>query len=465
MYDDIAADVDAMWDVVPEPLVARIGQRNSVTVLKQAEVRLNNVGMRSSRRYLPKDERTYRIVCLGDSMVFGSAAPEPDRFCDQIEQFYRERKVLAEGKRIESYAVSLPSWTTVQEATYLASRITSYDPDVILVLTTSNDITDLSGVTGVGTLTHDFSPEHRDWGSAVYSNYAGALFGSLSPGPLNTDLVPEARKRWTKAMSALGRLTELQHRRGKHILHSVMFFNDTATTEIYTTYFQELKIDAPMIVTDYFRSEGNQLPHDAHPNRSGHAILSAHYLRAMDALDWVPLAPAALPELHEGLTLDFEHAPDAEGLQRLRREFAETVLREALDFARFDRGGTRSLLGGIFPDQRGRKAYQTPPWASVSSGFALRRPRQASTLQVTIRLPAVLELFPLHLELFVDGQLTDAYDFEQPGEAGLHRLDAALPASTAGAEAVEVLLRTDSYFTRIRDPRMRSFQLISASVE
>jgi len=62
MYDDIAADVDAMWDVVPEPLVARIGQRNSVTVFKQAKVRLNNVGMRSSRPYLPKDERTFRIV-------------------------------------------------------------------------------------------------------------------------------------------------------------------------------------------------------------------------------------------------------------------------------------------------------------------------------------------------------------------------------------------------------------------
>jgi hypothetical protein len=71
----------------------------------------------------------------------------------------------------------------------------------------------------------------------------------------------------------------------------------------------------------------------------------------------------------------------------------------------------------------------------------------------------------LHLELFVDGQLTGAYDFEQPSEAGLHRLDAALPATTAGAEAIEVLLRTDSYFTRIRDPRMRSFQLISARVE
>lgn len=465
MYDEIAADVDAVWDVVPEPLVARIGRRGSVTVIKQAEVRFNNAGMRSARPYLPKDARTFRIVCLGDSMVFGSGAPEPDRFCDQIEQFYRDRGVRAEGKRIQAYAVGLPSWTAVQEATYLSSRITAYDPDVILVLTMSNDIADLSGVTGVGTLTNDFSPEHRNRGSGVFSNYAGMPFGSLAPGPLNTDLVPEARDHWRKAMSALGRLTNLQRSRGKRILHSVMQLDNFYFTEVYKAYFQQLGIDAPMIVTDFFRSEGNQLAHDAHPNRSGHTILSSHYIRAMDALGWIPLDASLLPELHDGLTLDFERPADPEELERLRREFADSVLRTSLDFNRFERGDVRSFLGGLMPARRGAKAYDSPPWASVRSGFALRRPSQARALRVTLRLPARVELFPFRLELRLDGHPAGSWEFTEPSEAGLHTLVAELPPLVPGAEALEVLLETDSYFTEIHDPRMKSFELLSARVE
>src|SRR6185436_12440983 len=114
---------------------------------------INNAGMRADHDFAAKPAEVFRIVCLGDSFVFGMGGPSADRFCDQLEAFYREHQVRAAGRSIETYAIGLPSWTLVQETAYLTSRISSYDPDIIIVLSVANDITDNIGVTGVGALT------------------------------------------------------------------------------------------------------------------------------------------------------------------------------------------------------------------------------------------------------------------------------------------------------------------------
>ncbi|MBW2668073.1 MAG: SGNH/GDSL hydrolase family protein, partial [Deltaproteobacteria bacterium] len=427
LYDEIGKGTLALWDTTPEHLVGKIGRRNRESVYKQAPVRFNNAGMRSEKPYRPKPAGVFRLICLGDSMVFGTGGAETDRYCDQIEAFYSSNRILVDGKRIETYAIGLPSWTAVQEATYLSSRISAYDPDVILVLTTSNDITDGDAVTGAGTTTHDFSPEHRDWGSAFFSNFAGAPFGVLAPGPLNTDLVPEARARWRKAMTAMKHLTELQHRRDRMILHSLMQLENHYFTEIYKDYFQKSGIEAPLLITSHFPKEGEtSLPHDSHPNRAGHGIYAAHYVHALDRLGWVPVGSDALPELYENSSLDFEHPPDSEKLNRLRGEFEKAVLQSTLDFTEMKRIDTRSFLGGLLPHALGKAGLRSPPWATVRSAFALKRSPESRAVEVEIEIPQRPELFPFQLGFFLDGTRVQTYEFAVD-ESGKHTLRADLP--------------------------------------
>jgi hypothetical protein len=465
LYDEIGKGTLALWDTTPEHLVGKIGRRNRDSVYKKAPIRFNNAGLRSEKPYRPKPEGVFRVVCLGDSMVFGSGGPERDRYCDQIEAFYASKGILVDGKRIETYAIGLPSWTAVQEATYLSSRISDYDPDVILMLSTSNDITDGDGVTGAGTTTHDFSPEHRDWGSAFFSNFSGAPFGVFWPGPLNSDLVPEARARWHKAMSALKHLTELQHRRDRMILHSLMQLEHQYISEIYKKFFRESGIDAPLLITSHLpNAEDTSLPHDSHPNRAGHGLYAAHYIHALDRLGWVRVTPDALPELHEELSLDLEHPPDPEKLERLRKEFHRGVLQSSLDFRKLKPIYTRSFIGGLLPHSPGRAGLRSPPWGTLRSAFALKRSPESRAVEVEIEIPPRTELFPFRLDFFLDGTRVETYEFAED-ESGRHTLRADLPPAGDIAMAVEILLEPDSYFTEIDDHRMRSYRFLNARVE
>lgn len=122
--------------------------------------------MRSKLRFTPKGQDKYRIVCLGDSCVFGTGGKEEDRFGNQIEDILNGLGVTVDGKAIEVYSLGVPSWTAVNESTYLSSRITEYAPDVVLALMISNG----TGVLGTGHVTARFSPQHRRLGSGVLHN-------------------------------------------------------------------------------------------------------------------------------------------------------------------------------------------------------------------------------------------------------------------------------------------------------
>lgn len=466
LYQEIASRVATMFDVSPEPLVARVGKRNHVTYFKKAQVKLNNAGMRSSKPFTPKRKDTFRIICLGDSMVFGAGGKETDRFCDQMEQFYTSQNVKTEGKRIETYAVGLPSWTAVQEATYMSSRISEYDPDVIVTLTTSNDISDTAGVTGAGTVTHAFSPEHRDWGSAVFIWPVGLFFGYVGPAALQTDLAPEARARWSKAMAAFARLTRLQHRRNNKILFVVMHHFVDDFVELYKSKFHQAQIDAPFMVTSFFSSKETTLGHDSHPNHLGHSILSSHFIHALNKLEWVRVQDQILPELHKDLSLEFNPAPDAAKLLDLKRKFVDENLKTSLDFGSLTLADVRSFLGGVLPWKAGKGALREYPWGTVRTCFLLKRPvdREAKKVEVEIIIPPRIELFPFHIEMNLNGKAVNQYDFPEPNASGRYALVADLPPLSDDDLAIEVLLRTDSYFTRINDATMRSFRLVSARV-
>lgn len=462
LYDRMAASVGSWHDVLPEPDVGRIAKRDHAFRAAQADIVTNNAGLRSHRPFTRKPEDIYRVICLGDSAVFGSGGAEADRFCDQLEAFYAGAGITAGGKRIETYAVGIPSWTAVNEATYLSSRISHYDPDLVIVLTLTNDITDTAGVTGAGVLTQSFSPEYRVHGSGVFSIWPPfRAFTAKGRTALQTDLGPESRRRWAKAMARLHRLEVLQRRRGAQILFGLLHAHPYFTA-IYRDHYRRLGFEAPFFITDYFPGPDNSLPHDPHPNRRGHQIIAHHLVHLLATTGIIPVPAATLPPLEPRLSPQPSPLEDGDALRAERSAYVRLHLPQRLDFDALTAEDVYGYLGGFFPE-RPASPNQGYPFASLRSGFLLARPSAATArLELEIEVPPHVELYPFTLEISLHGELAETFTLTDVSESGRHTITAPLPALGPEELAVEVMLETSSYWTTINDGRMKSFYLVAA---
>ena len=399
---------------------------------------------------------------------------EEDRFCDQLEAFYGEHDVNVEGQSIEAYAIGLPSWTLVQEATYLATRLSSYEPDLIIVLSLANDITDNFGVTGLGALARSFSPEHWAQGSSVFADNVNNLFGDYgvprSRSALSWDLSPASRQRWDKAMQRLERLVDLQQGRDKDILVSALAWGDTDRPDafplLFQSHFVRLGIPAPFVMTSFLPGRRTTLPHDSHPNRLGHTLLRDQYVHALHRLGWVTVADSVLPDLDKSTPVRLDPELDLSPLGTFRQLLLRDI-EESIDFTALRAEQTRAFLGGLFPESLDRAhTLEAAPWASLRAAFLLRRPRDRplQRVDVEIEIPSRPELFPFALTLFLDGAVAAEALFERPNESGRYRISGAPAIPPFNEQVVEVTLQTSSYFSTIDDSRMKSYRLVHARV-
>ncbi len=456
----LARTVPGLWQPVPEPGVTYLLQPGIDKPSKGTRVRSNRAGMRSRREFTSKRQGRFRIVCLGDSLVMGTGGREEDRWGDQMEAMLERLGVTVGGRSIEVYSLGLDGWTALNEATYLTSRISDYRPDLVLVMMFQNDITDSGAVLGNGLVTYGFSSESRADGSGVMIASWPNLFGVAQQNLLFAGLGTESRTRWQRTFAAWKRLEDLVEEIGGRMLFSFLRAN-RLFGELCKHHHQLAGMRSPVLVTGYFR---NSLPHDPHPDREGHRILATHYLHALAALGWLPVAAGDLPPLHSRLTAEPAAPFDPELLAELAGQVIRERLEVAIDFARLRPRTTRALLGGIFPGSISDR-LGSPPYGSTRSAFLLRRQPGAERLVLEIEVPPRVELFPLELELRIDGMPGATLELAAGAEAGRHVLTASLPAAPPGDSALEVLLLTDSYWTEIRDPTMKSYRLLSVRQE
>ena len=106
------------------------------------------------------------------------------------------------------------------------------------------------------------------------------------------------------------------------------------------------------------------------------------------------------------------------------------------------------------------------PWASLRAAFLLRRPRDRplQRVDVEVEIPSRPELFPFSLTLFLDGAVAAETLFERPNESGRYRIAGAPVTPPFDEQVIEVTLETNSYFSTIDDPRMKSYRLVRARV-
>jgi HEAT repeat protein/lysophospholipase L1-like esterase len=98
----------------------------------------NRDGLRDRPHPLEKPERTYRLVCLGDSVTLGYGFSRGEAWPQVLEEL-----VAARGPRLEVFNVALLGWSTRQER-YAYERIARrYRPDGVVLAIVLNDLGDL----------------------------------------------------------------------------------------------------------------------------------------------------------------------------------------------------------------------------------------------------------------------------------------------------------------------------------
>lgn len=450
-----AQEVPGIWNPVPEPKVGRLLQPGITKDFRGTELVSNSAGMRSSRPYRQKKPNRFRIVCLGDSFVMGTGGREEDRFGDQMEEILNERGLTVGGKQIEVYSIGLGSWSTLNEATYLSSRISEYQPDVVLALMFSNDITDTKGVSGLGHRTSRFSPEARRFGSGTCWIGWPFEFGVRKSGLLAGGLGPESTSRWQRAFAAWKRLEDLVDSVGGKLVLSSLESGGELFNELVKRNHHLAGLECPLLMTSYLN---NALPHDPHPNPEGHRILALHFIHTLVDLGYLPSGQNPLPPLDPRLSTTTSHDPNDTLIRKLQRREVRK-LPEAIVFNQLTEDAVLGFLGGIYATGKKAARLHSYPVASVKSAFLLKPAANANQLVLEIEVPQKPELFPFRLEMFVNGRSGAVLSLDSSDKGGHYRLVADI--DEVEPIAIEVMLRTDSYWTEIVDDTMKSFRLIS----
>ncbi|TAN51583.1 MAG: SGNH/GDSL hydrolase family protein, partial [Rhodospirillales bacterium] len=95
----------------------------------------NNHGWRDRNRSFDKPSGVFRILVLGDSNTFGAIVPAEKVYTTQLED-----KLRAEGFAVEIVNMSYGGWSTDQELEAFINEGRKYQPDLVVVQFTVNDI-------------------------------------------------------------------------------------------------------------------------------------------------------------------------------------------------------------------------------------------------------------------------------------------------------------------------------------
>lgn len=98
------------------------------------EVRINSHGMRDRDYTRSKPEGTTRICVVGDSVAFGWGVSQRDMFTEVLERALQKRR------KVEVLNFGVPAYNMTQLAVMVRDRVLDFDPDLVLVAHTLNDV-------------------------------------------------------------------------------------------------------------------------------------------------------------------------------------------------------------------------------------------------------------------------------------------------------------------------------------
>jgi lysophospholipase L1-like esterase len=289
-------------------------------------VTINEDGYRGRRVALPKPPRVYRILLLGDSLVESQYVDDGLTFGEQLEADVRRRA----GDRVEVVAIGRAGYTITDEAAYFREKGHRFEPDLMILVSPLNDVSDLSRRVQYRELLKQLSGYERRHsylqmviapirGTAVY-NYlyrkwvylayrTSMPVGAIDPRPQHEEVsFKEARNReWSPAYTAYAerycRLLGAFHteiaRDGRRVLYAVFPDVEQMDPADPQTMQRHLKACADrhgithLDLLPALRAASRNralflLPYDRHPNGHGYAAAVQAIGAELSRLGWLP---------------------------------------------------------------------------------------------------------------------------------------------------------------------------------
>ena len=289
-------------------------------------VTINDDGYRGRRVTVPKPAGVYRILLLGDSLIESQYVDDGQTFGEQLEADLRRRG----GDRVEVVAIGRAGYTITDEAAYFREKGHRLEPDLVVLVSPLNDVSDLSRRVQYRELLKQLSGYeqrhsvlqaivaplrstalynflYRKW---VYLAYRTSLpVGAIDPRPLHEEVSfrearagewsPRYREYFERYCQLLGDFYREIARPPRRFLYAVFPDVEQMDASDPETMQRNLKRCADghgIRVVDLLpamraASRERQLflvPHDRHPNGAGYAVASATIGGELVRAGWVP---------------------------------------------------------------------------------------------------------------------------------------------------------------------------------
>ncbi|MBI4651998.1 SGNH/GDSL hydrolase family protein [Candidatus Desantisbacteria bacterium] len=105
--------------------------------LKPTQVVINSYGIRNDEFNLRKQANKFRILAVGDSVVFGWGVEKKESFVYLLEQMLNNRSSL---HRFEVLNFGVPGYNLTQEVELVGAKGIILEPDLIIFYITDNDL-------------------------------------------------------------------------------------------------------------------------------------------------------------------------------------------------------------------------------------------------------------------------------------------------------------------------------------
>ena len=125
-------DAERFWKLKPSITI------NDPNNLFWQGVVSNSHGFRSSEFDLRKPDKTFRIVCFGDSSTFGIGNPIQDTWPRQLEQLLNEG-LPEDGVTFQVINAGVPGYTSYQGLIHMRQEMDRLNPDLVLTSYANND--------------------------------------------------------------------------------------------------------------------------------------------------------------------------------------------------------------------------------------------------------------------------------------------------------------------------------------
>ena len=272
----------------PDARFAYISKAGAEGTFQGVTVRINSHGFRGPETTPSKAQGTRRLMLLGDSVVFGWGVDQ-----DRIFPALLQRRIDPTRERLEVVAAGVNSWTTRTEYEFFEDIGINFDPDILVLIISSND-TDANQEGNTAISKHVLFSGKKEKRtlfsnmiedivrSAARASYVAAhlkYFAERYYVTRSQDAASETDPRWLDARLALDDLVELCRDRGIEVLIYLYGSEDSiAANPVLALYRRHLTSEgiAALALPDALIRDSSYHNSfvDVHLNERGHQVLT-----------------------------------------------------------------------------------------------------------------------------------------------------------------------------------------------